>query len=106
MMSLFAKIVMGAAFVLLAPAAWAADPPTVSAGPGTIACQSKKACVLGIGSPASIKYQVDPAGLPDGDKARLAKCTAAAKPPCVATVKGPENGDPLKVKAATIKFYN
>jgi len=44
--------------------------------------------------------------LPAEDQTRLSKqCTPKASP-CVATVDGTEMGDPLKIKAAKIKWYN
>jgi hypothetical protein len=82
-----------------------AAPPPVSAGPGTITCTDSTHCQLGIGSPAKIKYVVDATALSAEDKTRLKTCVAG-KPVCVATVTGTENGDPLKVKAASIKWYN
>ena len=80
------------------------QPAATSAGPGRIMCQSASACVLGIGTPPSISYKIDPSGLPDADKTRLAKqCTAKAAP-CIATVTGSESK--AGIKAASIKFYN
>lgn len=81
--------------------------PAVSAGPGKITCKSATTCQVRIGDPASIKYQIDITALPAEDKDRLGKqCKAAGKTPCVVTVTGTEMGDPLKVKAAAIKWYN
>jgi hypothetical protein len=86
-------------------AAWAqGTPAATSYGPGRIICGSATSCELGIGSPASLKYRIDPSALPDADKNRLTKqCTAKAAP-CVGTVTGSETKD--VVKAASIKFYN
>jgi len=78
-----------------------------SAGPGRITCTSVKACTLGLGTPAKLRYQIDASGLSEADKTRLTKeCTVRAKTPCVATVEGTEMGDPMKVKAAKITFHN
>ena len=82
-----------------------AAPPPVNAGPGAIVCKDPAHCVLGIGSPPSIKYTVDATALSAEDKTRLKTCVAG-KPACIATVTGTENGDPLKVKAVSIKWYN
>jgi len=75
-----------------------------SFGPGRIICRSAASCELGIGTPASLKYRIDPSALPEADKSRLTKQCTAKGTPCVVTVTGTEtkNG----VKAASIKFYN
>lgn len=85
--------------------AWAqAQPAATSVGPGRVFCRSATACELDIGTPASLKYRIDPSALPDADKVRLTKqCTPKGKP-CVATVTGAETK--AGVKAASIKFYN
>ena len=81
--------------------------PVTSAGPGRITCKPKALCVLGIGDPATIKYQIDIAALPDADKDRLTKqCAPSGKTPCVATVQGTTGDDLMKVKATKITFYN
>ena len=81
--------------------------PATSAGPGKIICKTATSCQLGIGDPAQIKYQINVDALPAPDKERLGKqCTSTGKTPCVATVNGTEMGDPLKVKAAKITWYN
>lgn len=94
--------------MLAASPAHAQQPgPAASAGPGKIVCRTKTMCVLGIGDPAKIKYQINADALPDADKDRLSKqCTTTGKTPCVVTVQGTEMGDPLKVKAAKITWYN
>jgi hypothetical protein len=80
------------------------QPPATSVGPGRIICRSATICELDIGTPASLKYRIDPSALAAADKERLTKqCTAKATP-CVATVTGPETKS--GVKAASIKFYN
>ena len=101
-MTLFGKTL--AIMLLTALPAVAAAPP-VSAGPGTVTCKDPAHCVVGIGSPPSIKYTVDATALSAEDKTRLKTCVAG-KPACIATVAGTENGDPLKVKAASIKWQN
>jgi hypothetical protein len=107
-MRLFTLTSAMAALLLASPPAHAQQPgPTTSAGPGRITCKSAAVCVVGIGDPATIKYQVDTAALPEADKDRLSKqCKPNGKNPCVVTIVGTENGDPLKVKAAKITWYN
>jgi len=75
-----------------------------SYGPGRIICGGATSCELGIGTPASLKYRVDPSTLPEADKSRLTKQCTAKGTPCVATVTGTEAKN--VVKAASIKFYN
>jgi hypothetical protein len=88
-----------------ATGAWAQAPTAaISYGPGRIICRSVTSCELGIGTPASIRYRIDPSALPAADKDRLTKQCTAKKAPCVATVTGAETRE--VVKAAGIKFYN
>lgn len=101
-------LLAGVALLLSAPA-WAAEPKegaATSAGPGRILCSAPTQCELGLGTPARLKYSINAAGLPDADKARLKTCTAKDKTPCVVTVEGTEMGDPMKIKAKSIKWYN
>jgi hypothetical protein len=86
-------------------AAWAQAPLAASSyGPGRIICASTTACELGIGTPASLKYNIDPSALPAADKDRLTSQCTANGTPCVATIAGTETED--VVKATSIKFYN
>ena len=86
------------------PAFAQGQPASTSVGPGRIFCRSATACELDIGTPASLKYQIDPSALTGADKDRLTKqCTPKASP-CIATVTGAETN--TGVKAASIKFYN
>jgi hypothetical protein len=98
-------ILMGAG-VLPAMPADAQSIPSTSAGPGRILCRSAAACELGIGTPARLRYQINPTGLPDADKLRLTKSCTAKAAPCIATVEGTEMGDPLRLKATKITWYN
>jgi hypothetical protein len=82
----------------------ATTPATTSVGPGRITCHNASSCELGIGTPASLKYQIDPSALPTADKDRLTKQCTTKGTPCVATVTGTEVK--AGVKAASIKFYN
>jgi len=79
-------------------------PATTSVGPGRVFCRGATACELDIGTPASLKYKIDPGSLGAVDKERLTKVCIPKATPCIATVTGTEtNGG---VKAASIKFYN
>jgi hypothetical protein len=97
-----------AALVLAASLADAQPPgPSTSAGPGRMTCKTAKMCELGIGNPVQLKFEVNVEALTAEDKDRLTKqCTPAGKTPCIVTVQGTEMGDAMKVKAATIKWYN
>ncbi|MBN8871607.1 MAG: hypothetical protein J0H67_02115 [Rhodospirillales bacterium] len=92
---------------LLALAAPAQAQNATTAGPGRIVCTAAKSCVLGIGTQATMHYQIDASGLAPADTQRLTKdCTAEGKP-CVVTIDGLEDrSDPLKVKATKITWYN
>lgn len=85
--------------------AWAqAQPAATNVGPGRIICRGATACELDIGTPASLKYRIDPSALAAADKERLIKQCTAKGTPCVATVTGMETK--TGVKATSIKFYN
>ena len=101
-------VTLASALLLLASHAWAQTPgPAASAGPGRIVCKTKDSCELGLGVPAKIKYIIDIQALPAEDKDRLTKqCKPAGKTPCIATVKGTEMADPVKIKGVSIKFHN
>ena len=75
-----------------------------SVGPGKVFCRSATACELDIGTPVSLKYEIDPAALPAADLDRLTKQCKDTGTPCIATVTGTETE--AGVKAASIKFYN
>jgi hypothetical protein len=81
--------------------------PATPAGPGRIIRENAASCVLGIGTPATLKFQVDTSTLPGADKDRLGQqCESSRETPCVVTVQGNEMGDPMKVKTASINWYN
>jgi hypothetical protein len=96
------------AFVAATPAAQSQTAgPATSAGPGRVICETATLCQLGIGDPATIKYQINIQDLPAADKDRLSKqCKPNGETPCVVTINGTEIDDPLKVKAAKITWYN
>jgi hypothetical protein len=97
-----------AALLLATPLAHAQQPgPTTSAGPGRITCKAATTCEVGIGTPVKMKFQVNVEALPAADKDRLTKdCKRNGKTPCIVTVQGTEMGDPMKVKAAKITWFN
>jgi hypothetical protein len=81
------------------------QPAPTTIGPGRVVCRSATSCELEIGTPPSIRYQIDPSALAAADKERLTKqCTPKAAA-CVASATGTETkGGGMKL--ATIKFYN
>ena len=107
-MQLFARASVVAALLMASLGLSYADaqtsPATTSVGPGRVFCRSATACELDIGTPASLKYKIDPDALAAADKERLTrKCTPTATA-CIATVTGTATNS--GVKAASIKFYN
>ena len=85
-------------------AAASAQTQTTSVGPGRIICRSATSCELGIGTPASIKFKIDPSALAAADKDHLSKQCTAKGAPCIVTLTGSETA--TGIKAASIKFYN
>lgn len=81
-----------------------AQSATTNVGPGRIFCRSATACELDIGTPASLKYKIDPSALEGADKERLVKSCTAKGTPCIATVTGTDANS--VIKATKIKFYN
>lgn len=100
------RVALVAAASVVALPAWAANGPATSAGPGRILCSSASKCELSIGTSSAMRYHIDIAALPQADKQRLVQHCKPRQKACVATVDGTEMGDPLKVKAEKIKFYN
>jgi hypothetical protein len=94
--------------LLAFPLAHAQQPgPATSAGPGRITCKTATTCEVGIGTPATLRFLVNVEGLPSEDKDRLGKqCKPSGKAMCIVTVQGTEMGDPMKVRATKITWYN
>lgn len=109
-MSLPARAVLRATLVaasaLISLPVRAASGPATTAGPGRIVCRSASQCELSIGTSSAMRYHIDIAALPKAEKERLVRRCKPRQKACVATVDGAEMGDPLKVKAESIKFYN
>jgi hypothetical protein len=86
---------------------WAQAPTAATnVGPGRIICRNATSCELDIGTPASLKYRIDPAALATADQDRLIERCTAKGTPCVATVTGTGTETSTGVKADSIKFYN
>lgn len=100
------RVSLVAASVLISLPAGAANAPATSAGPGRIVCRSASKCELSIGTAAAMRYHIDIAALPKAAQQRLVRHCKPRQKACVATVDGTEMGDPLKVQAESIKFYN
>ncbi len=101
---MWCAIMAAAAAAASATALAQTQPPATDVGPGRIICRTATSCQLEIGSPASLKYKIDPSALAAADKDRLIKRCTAKGTPCVATVTGTETT--AGVKAASIRFYN
>jgi hypothetical protein len=76
-----------------------------SVGPGRIVCNAAF-CELSLGdSPKQQRIRVIASRLPEDDTRRLRKCTGVSKP-CVVTVDGIEQGDPMKILATRIVWQD
>ena len=100
----YKSIVAAAVLLALGGSGWAQPAATTDVGPGRIFCRSATACELDIGTPASLKYKIDPSALEGADKDRLVKSCTVKGAPCVATVTGTDMK--TVIKATKIKFYN
>lgn|SRR5215469_15739080 len=102
----YKRIITSALLLALGSAAAGAQtqPATTDVGPGRIFCRSATACELDIGTPASLKYKIDPSALEGADKDRLVKSCTVKGAPCIATVTGTDTK--TVIKATKIKFYN
>jgi hypothetical protein len=77
-----------------------AAPETV--GPGRIFCTAAF-CEMGSGARAKERVRVIVSNLPQSEIHRLRKCTGVAKP-CIVTIDGTQQGDPMKVLATSIHW--
>jgi hypothetical protein len=90
-----------AAFVATADAQRAA-PATV--GPGRIFCNASF-CEMGSAARPKERTRIVVSNLSPDDIHRLRKCTGVAKP-CIVTVDGTEQGDPMKIMASNIHWQD
>jgi hypothetical protein len=89
------------ALALMAPAdAQRAAPAT--AGPGRIICNAAF-CEMGSGARPKERVRIIVSNLAPGEIRRLRKCTGVAKP-CIVTIDGTEQGDPMKIMASDIHW--
>ena len=103
----FLTLIRAVAVTFLAMPLAHAQQPAASAGPGRITCKTATMCEVGIGTPVKLKFQINVEALPAEDKDRLSKqCGSSGKTACIVTVQGTEMGDPMKIKAAKITWYN
>ncbi|MGD0104802.1 MAG: hypothetical protein ABSC06_12275 [Rhodopila sp.] len=73
-------------------------------GPDRIVCNASF-CEMGSGARPKERVRVIVSNLPQDEIRRLRKCTGVA-PPCIVTVKGTEQGDPMKIMASTIDWQD
>ena len=94
------------ALVLMAAgsAAHAQRAAPASAGPGRIVCNATF-CELSLGDHLKQRIRVIASRLPEDDIRRLRKCTGVSRP-CVVTVGGIEQGDPMKILATRIAWHD
>ena len=74
----------------------------VTAGPGRIVCNASF-CQLGSGARPKERFRVIVSDLPREEIRRLRKCTGVAKP-CIVTVDGVEQGNPMRIMATAIRW--
>lgn len=73
-----------------------------TAGPARIVCNASF-CELGSGARPKERVRVIVSNLPNDEIRRLRKCTGVAKP-CIVTIEGTEQGDPMKIMASDIHW--
>ncbi len=79
-----------------------AAPATV--GPERIICNASF-CEMGSGARPKQRVRVIVSNLPQDELRRLRKCTGIAKP-CIVTIGGTQQGDPMKILASTIQWQD
>lgn len=89
-----------ASCVLTGGASARAEP--VTAGPGRIVCNATF-CQLGSGARPKERFRVIVSNLPPEEIRRLRKCTGVAKP-CVVTIEGTDQGNPMRIMASAIRW--
>jgi hypothetical protein len=90
---------------LVLPAPAGAQSPTgqpASIGPARIVCNAAF-CQMGSGARPKERFRVIVSDLPKEEIHRLRKCTGVAKP-CVVTIEGIEQGDPMRIMARGIHW--
>ena len=87
------------AFVATAEAQRAAP---ATAGPGRIVCNAAF-CEMGSGARPKERVRIIVSNLPPEEIHRLRKCTGVAKP-CIVTIEGTQQGDPMKIMASDIHW--
>lgn len=73
-----------------------------SVGPGRIVCNASF-CELGSGAHPTQRFRIDVSALPEAEIRRLRKCTGVSKP-CIVSVEGTQQGDPMKIMADSIEW--
>lgn len=93
---------MGFFLTVFAATADAQRAAHATVGPGRIICNASF-CEMGSGARPRERFRVIVSNLPQEEIRRLRKCTGVAKP-CIVTVDGTEQGDPMKVMASDIHW--
>jgi hypothetical protein len=73
-----------------------------TAGPGRIVCNAAF-CEMGSGARPKERVRIIVSNLPREEIRRLRKCTGVAKP-CIVTIEGTQQGDPMKIMASDIQW--
>jgi hypothetical protein len=92
----------GCAAVALVATAEAQRAAPATAGPGRIVCNAAF-CEMGSGARPKERVRIIVSNLSRDEIRRLRKCTGVAKP-CIVTIEGTEQGDPMKIMASDIHW--
>lgn len=92
-----------AAAAFEAPANAQTEAPA-TAGPGRIVCNAAF-CELGSGARPKERVRIIVSNLPEDEIHRLRKCTGVSKP-CIVTIEGTQQGDPMKIMASDIHWQD
>jgi hypothetical protein len=95
-------LLSGSVAVTFMAAAAAQEPAPATAGPGRIICTATF-CEMGSGARPKERVRIIVSNLPHDEIRRLRKCTGVAKP-CIVTIEGTQQGDPMKIMASDIQW--
>jgi hypothetical protein len=95
-------LLVGTAVMAIMAAADAERAAPTTVGPARIFCNASF-CEMGSGARPKERIRVVVSNLPPDEIHRLRKCTGVGKP-CIVTVDGTQQGDPMKVLASNIHW--
>ena len=95
-------VIAAVAIAALTATAQAQRAAPATAGPGRIVCNAAF-CEMGSSARPKERIRVIVSNLPFDEIHRLRKCTGVAKP-CIVTIQGTQQGDAMKIMAASIRW--